>query len=132
MQQGILTVIYICFSICISSAEFNQNQCQYNCNNTHYSPCCIKDELLKLKKISSYSTWINQVNETVAKNITSLNLHDIYSEIEIPGNLSEEFPNLKSLKIINGKLQNEACIFIRRPRGFRTYCKRRSTRHKHG
>ena len=103
MQQGILTVIFICFSICISSAEFNQNQCQYNCNNTHYSPCCIKDELLKLKKISSYSTWINQVNETVAKNITSLNLHDIYSEIEIPGNLSEEFPNLKSLKIINGK-----------------------------
>ena len=78
----------------------SQTQCQYDCNHIKNNPCCIKDDVLKLTNCTS---WKNQVNKTVAKTITNLRLSYFESEIVLPGNLREEFPNLEKLNIIGAK-----------------------------
>ena len=99
-SRAFLTVIFICFSICISSEEFNQNQCQ-DCNHNGKSNACdIYKNTLKLKNCTTFK---NQVNKTVAKKITNLRLLYFESEIVLPENLQEEFPNLIALEIFGGK-----------------------------
>ena len=95
-SRTFLIVIFI-YAI---SVVYSQTQCQ-DCNYKNKRNNC--DRVTNKLLLRNCTTFNNQVNKTVAKNITHLRLLNFESEIVLPGNLKEEFPNLETLDIYGGK-----------------------------
>ena len=97
-SRALLIGIFICaISVVYVTSQIQCQDCNFNGKS---NACNIYKNRLFLRNCTTFK---NQVNKAVARQIKNLRLLYFESEIVLPENLKEEFPNLEALDIYGGK-----------------------------